>query len=88
MGKAIIPKGKRKKLKEMEKEINKEIFFIAESILETENAKIKGRMKGIIHKYIIKRIEKEEGFENYRLDLKVCVEIKTEVKEALLNLNI
>jgi len=74
------------KIKDIEEKINKEIFCIAESILEIEATKIKGKIKGIIHKYIIKRFAQEKDFEDYALKLNMNIEIETEVKEAIFTL--
>ena len=81
-----VTKKDKEILKETERRISEEIFCIAETILEEDTKKTKGKIRGIINKYIIKRFAREKRLRKYGLDLDVTLEMKTEMKEATFNL--
>lgn len=74
-------------LRKMEKEISEEIYCMAKSILEIETIKTKGKIKGIVYKYIMERFAREEGLKKYGLKLAVNVEMEAEIKEATFTLD-
>lgn len=77
----------RKLIKDTEKKISEEIYCIAESILEIETVKTKGKIRGVVHKYIMKRFAREKRLRKFGLDLDVKLEMETEMKEATFTLS-
>ena len=74
-------------LRKIEKEISEEIYCIAKGILEIETIKTKGKIRGIVYKYIMERFAREEELKKYGLKLAVNVEIEAGIKEATFKLD-